>query len=564
MVNVHAHVSLIVFPRSWSLWSIVNADRCMESEQKCSTILEGECVLPLHHQCVQRWYRKLLPDKQQTACPTKKWWLAWTIDDPFVINFEVPSVQNEWQRLKPNCVDKGKFSHCRLFSHQSFLPSWIPFCSFTHLCLQLPLHSFTHGIVHAFIRACIHFPLQLVFHSHSSMYIFPNSSPMRSSIDSLIASHFFVQSIIHSFIRLFVHFFFRSEIVQTFSDPPVHSYVHSIIHLFCHSLAHSLTDSLIFVSLPFLFVFFLMFIMFFHPFIISLTDRFFIFDHSLWSWCCHGEIKDCSFRWGRINAPPIHHLAFAYSILFVSASKINSRTRLHICVLFIQSSPDSFEGASFTTPRSCNLSPSHMFIQAFAHPLHSVTHAFTYLFMHWLHWLTHQVAYSLIHSRICGFSQAVNFILTWFFVSHSPLQLFEKECGHFGVAEFWPHRTSVTSPVSHVVCPSQKWHGTSRVSDIIDRSQAHFLSHNNQITHQSHHPQTLANTVPSHTHNTRIPSHITHISRHTSFTSPTSHITCHFQRPDFNSQRSNLSAHIHQIAFDLTLVLRLHTYRQPI
>lgn len=263
-----------------------------------------------------------------------------------------------------------------------------------------------------------------------------------------------------------------------------------------------------------------MFIMFFHPFIISLTDRFFIFDHSLWSWCCHGEIKDCSFRWGRINAPPIHHLAFAYSILFVSASKINSRTRLHICVLFIQSSPDSFEGASFTTPRSCNLSPSHMFIQAFAHPLHSVTHAFTYLFMHWLHWLTHQVAYSLIHSRICGFSQAVNFVLTWFFVSHSPLQLFEKECGHFGVAEFWPHRTSVTSPVSHVACPSQKWHGTSRVNDIIDRSQAHFLSHISHITHR-HLPIQFPVT------------HITHASHHTS---PTFHVTLHSHHPHRTSR----------------------------
>ena len=229
-----------------------NTDRCMQSEQKCSTILEGECVLPLHHQCVQRWYRKLLPDKQQTACPTKKWWLAWTIDDPFVINFEVPSVQNEWQRLKPNCVDnKGKFSHCRLFSHQSFLPSWIPFCSFSHLCLQLPLHSFTHGIVHAFIRACIHFPLQLVFHSHSSMYIFPNFSPMRSSIDSFIASHFFVQSIIHSFIRLFVHFFFRSE---SFRHLVIHPFIHTFIQSSTCFAIHLLTRSPIHSFLfPFLF-----------------------------------------------------------------------------------------------------------------------------------------------------------------------------------------------------------------------------------------------------------------------------------------------------------------------
>lgn len=208
-------------------------------------------------------------------------------------------MQNEWQGLKPNCVDnKGKFFHRRLFSHHSFLPSCIGFCSFNHLCFHLPLHSFTHGIVHAFICACIHSPLQLVFHSHSSMFIFPNSmvhsSAMRSSTYSLIASHFFVQSIIHFFLRLFIHSVFHSKPFRhVVIHPFIHSHVHSIIQLLCHSLAHRFTH---FCLPSFLFVFLVILITFFHPFIISFTDRFFIFDHLLWSWCCHGEIKDCAFR----------------------------------------------------------------------------------------------------------------------------------------------------------------------------------------------------------------------------------------------------------------------------
>lgn len=280
--------------------------------------------------------------------------------------------------------------------------------------------------------------------------------------------------------------------------------------------------------------------MFFHPFIISFTDRFFIFDHSLWSWCCHGEIKDCSFRWGRINAPPIHHLAFAYSIfLFVSTSKIHSRTRLHICVLLIQSSPDSFEGASFTTPRSCNLSPSHMFIQALTHPLHSVTHAFTILFMHWLHWLTHQVAYSLIHWRIYGFSQTVSFILTWFFVSHSPLQLFEKgvwtfwSCGILTPPHFWhitrmSRRLSLAKLTWNVTCQWHHWSLTTSTFHITQ--QPHHTSVTSPIDICQYSSQTLV--IMQIPRRTRI-IHITHASHHTS---PTFHVTRHSHHPHFTSR----------------------------
>lgn len=115
---------------------------------------------------------------------------------------------------------------------------------------------------------------------------------------------------------------------------------------------------------------------------------------------------------------------------------------------------------------------------------------------------------------------------------------------------------SVTSLIPHNKHISYHTTTTSHISHITHR---HLPI---QFPDIGHHANSTSNT--HHTHNTRIPSHITHISRHTSFTSPTFHITCHFQRPDFNSQRSSLSAHIHQIAFDLTLVLRLHTCRQPI
>ena len=430
--------------------------------------------------------------------------------------------------------------------------------------ITVPLHSFTHGIVHAFIRACIHFPLQLVFHSHSSMYIFPNSSPMRSSIDSLIAIHFFVESIIHSFIRLFVHFFFRSE---TFRHLVIHP---SFIRSFNHPLVLPFTCSLARRFTHFCFPSF--FIRFF-----LCSSCFFIHSSSHWLIgflfsIIHSGAGVAMVRLRIVlsgGAGSMHHpytISLSHILFYLSPLQklIHERVCTFVCSSFnhLQTHPKVPRSPPLAhatcRPATCSFrrSPTHSIQWPMHSPIYSCIGCID---------LLTRSAYSLIHSRICGFSPAVNFILTWFFVSHSLLQLFlKRSVDILELRNFDPHRTSVTSPVSHIACPSRNRHGTSRVSDIINRSQAHFISHDNHITHQSHHPQTFANTVPCHTHNTRIPSHITHISRHTSFTSPTSHITCHFQRPDFNLQRSSLSAHIHQIAFDLTLVLRLHTCRQPI
>lgn len=115
---------------------------------------------------------------------------------------------------------------------------------------------------------------------------------------------------------------------------------------------------------------------------------------------------------------------------------------------------------------------------------------------------------------------------------------------------------TVTSLIAHNTHISYHTTTTSHISHTTHRHlplQFPDIGHHSNSTSHTHH-----------THNSRISSNITHISRHTSFTSPTSHITCHFQRPDFNSQRSSLSARIHQITFDLTLVLRLHACRQLI
>lgn len=229
--------------------------------------------------------------------------------------------------------------------------------------------------------------------------------------------------------------------------------------------------------------------MFFHPFIISFTDRFFIFDHSLWSWCCHGEIKDCSFRWGRINAPPIHHLAFAYFIFLSPLQKfIHERVCTFVCSSFnhLQTHskvPHSPPLAHATCrPATCSFRrwPTH----SIQWPMHSLF----YSFIGCIDLLTKSPTLLFTDAFTVSARLSVLFWPDFSFHIHR-CNFLKKECGHFGVAEFWPHRTSGTSPVCHVACPSQNWHGTSRVSDIIDPSQqAHFISHNNHITHQSHHP----------------------------------------------------------------------------
>lgn len=408
-------------------------------------------------------------------------------------------MQNEWQGLKPNCVDnKGKFSHCRLFYHQSFL---IRFCSFNHLCLHLPLPSFTHGTIHAFIRACIHSPLQLVFHSHLSMYIFPNSmvhsSLMRSSIDSLIASHFFVQSNIHSLIRLFIHSFFHSRSFRHFMIHPfIHSQFHAIIHLFCHSLAHLLTDSLIFVYLPCLFVCFVIFITFFHPFIISFIDRF------LFSIICFGA-GAAMVRLRIVFSGGAGSMQHPYTFLL-------AYIRFYLCP------PHKFihERVCTSVRSAFNHHQIHSKVPHSPPLAHATCRPATRSFRHWP---THSIQW-LVHSPIHALSALI----------YSPGRLL-TQLDILKVAEFWPHRTSrhMTRISRHVSPAKVTWN----------------------VTCQWHHPQTFAITVPRHwssfhsnfmsnthhTHNSRIPSNITHISRHTSFTSPTSHITCHFQRLDFNS-----------------------------
>ena len=262
-----------------------------------------------------------------------------------------------------------------------------------------------------------------------------------------------------------------------------------------------------------------MFIMFFHPFIISLPDRFFI--SIIHSGAGVAMVRLRIVLSGGVGS--MHHpytISLSHILFYLSPLQklIHERVCTFVCSSFnhlqthskVPHSPPLAHATCRPATCSFRRSPTHSIQWPMHSPIYSCIGCIDLLTRSPTHLFTHACAVS---ARLS--------ILFWpdFSFHIHRCNFFEKECGHFGVAEFWPHRTSVTSPVSHVACLSQNWHGTSRVSDIIDRSQAHFISHNNHITHRSHHPQTFANTVPSHTHNTRIPSHITHISRHTSFTS---------------------------------------------
>lgn len=102
---------------------------------------------------------------------------------------------------------------------------------------------------------------------------------------------------------------------------------------------------------------------------------------------------------------------------------------------------------------------------------------------------------------------------------------FEKECGHFGVDEFWPHRTSVTSPVSHVACPSQNWHArhVSVTSLIAHKHISYHTTTTSHISHITHRHLPIQFPV----------THITHASHHTC---PTFHVTLHSHHPHLTSR----------------------------
>lgn len=138
--------------------------------------------------------------------------------------------------MKPKCVDKTKFSH---FS--SVIPPFVH----SFLSIQSLWPSFAHAFIHtrnrSCVHSCIHPPLPVVFHLHSSMYSLIPWFILHSCVLPLIHSlPFFRVSFPESFIdKLFL------LSIQTFRHPPLHlftpSFNHPLVLPFTGSLFHLFT-----------------------------------------------------------------------------------------------------------------------------------------------------------------------------------------------------------------------------------------------------------------------------------------------------------------------------------
>ena len=359
------------------------------------------------------------------------------------------------------------------------------------------MQSFTQWLVNAFIRACIHLPLQLVIHSHSSMYSFIQCFICHSCIFPLIHSSPCIYScslsLIHSFVCSFIPFF-----IQTPSHPLIHlsSRLHFFNHLifqsFTCSFFHCFTHSIIFSFFHFFSLFSLHFsiCLLFHVVIDSFIFRSFapVLVLPLWDYCVfvfragsmhhsytglslsHPLIHErfCTFTHSsvihrfihsKVARPPCFAHALCHpvprSLIAWPTTRPLTHSRLpSLTPRFLSPSPS----LSISPSLSYALLPSFSYLHSFWHPPHhhvclrtlfppgSQWHSPTQLiFQSRTHSLSHAPTHVVIHSRIPFVS-----VIPWF----SSIFSFNFPPSHLFIP--WPHARAhaCTLSLNHTILHS--------------------------------------------------------------------------------------------------------------